>query len=65
MDLLEYTQQLINKGENTQQVHELQKLIQINNPVKEKKQTNNFNYVPLIIMGFIIAVVGSILTGYL
>lgn len=63
MDLLEYTQELIKQGKNTENAHKLQAILQ-NSPVKNETQPNKTSYTPLIIGG--ILVVGSaLIIGYL
>ena len=60
-DLLEYTQKLIRKGENTEQAYQLQAIIQ-NSSVK--KEPNKTDYAPLVIGGAL--VVGlALVVGYL
>jgi len=60
---LEYTQQLIKKGDTTH-AHKLQAIIQQSSPVKNETQPNNPSYTPLIIGG--ILVVGlALIVGYL
>jgi len=67
MDLLEYTQQLIKSGNNSQtkNAYKLQELIQVNSSVKPNKDENNSKYTPLIISGVMAIVAGSVLVGYL
>ena len=62
-DLLDYTQQLIKKGD-TKHAHKLQAIIQQSSSVKSEKEPNKFSYTPLIIGG--ILVVGlALIIGYL
>jgi hypothetical protein len=61
-DLLEYTQGLIKKGENTEHAHKLQAILQ-NGSVKNEQQNNN-SKLPWIIGG--VAVVSlAVIVGYL
>jgi len=61
-DLLEYTQQLIKKGENKENAHKLQAILQ-NNSVKNEQQPNN-SKLPWVIGG--VAVVSlAVIVGYL
>jgi hypothetical protein len=62
-DLLEYTQKLIRGGNNTEQAHQLQTIIQ-NSSVKGKKEPNKTNHVPLIIGGVLVVVL-VLVVGYL
>ena len=61
-DLLEYTQQLIKKGDSST-AHKLQAIIQ-GNSVKSEIQPNKSSYVPLIIGG-VLAVGLAVIVGYL
>ena len=62
MDLLEYAQQLIKKGENTEHAHQLQTILQ-SSPAKNETQPNKSSYTPLIIGG--VLVMGLVLmVGY-
>jgi hypothetical protein len=45
MDLLEYAQHLIKKGENTENAYKLQAILQ-NSPVKNEQQSNNNSKTP-------------------
>ena len=60
-DLLEYTQGLIKKGENTEQAHKLQAILQ-NGSVEPNKGENGLK-MPLIIGG-VLLVVFALIVGY-
>jgi len=62
-DLLEYTQQLIKKG-NTSQAYKLQAIRQ-NSSVEPNNKGGDGSKMPLIIVGAIVVVIGSVLVGYL
>jgi Leucine-rich repeat (LRR) protein len=61
-DLLEYTQQLIKKGENTEQAHKLQAILQ-SGSVSEQ-EPNKTSYIPWII-GSVAIVSLAVIVGYL
>ena len=66
MDLLEYAQQLVAKGDNnqTQNAHYLQTLIQHgDSPVKDNKQPGN--NAPLLVGGLVILGIAALTIGYL
>ena len=63
MDLLEYTQELIKQGKNTEYAHKLQVILQ-SGPVKSEKEPNKPSYTPFIFGG--IAVISlAVIVGYL
>jgi len=67
MDLLEYAQKLVAKGDNnqTQNSHYLQTLIQQgNSPIKDNKQSGNNN---LLLVGglVVVAMAAAMIVGYL
>src|SRR6185295_13945645 len=66
MDLLEYAQKLVAKGDNnqTQNAHYLQTLISSNSPTKsDNKQPGNNT--PLLISGLVVFGVSALVIGYL
>ena len=66
MDLLEYAQKLVAKGDNnqTQNAHYLQTLISSNSPAKsDNKQLGNNN--PLLVGGLVIFGISAVVFGYL
>ena len=63
-DLLEYTQQLIKKGDTTR-VHKLEAIIQGSSPVKNgEQQPDKPSYMPLIIGGLAVVIL-ALVVGYL
>lgn len=63
MDLLEYTQELIKQGKNTENAHKLQTILQ-NNSLESNKGENN-SKAPLIIGGVILVGLALVGVGYL
>ena len=62
MDLLEYTQELIKQGKNTEQAHKLQAILQ-SGSVKNEQQQNN-SKIPWIVGG--VGVISlAVIVGYL
>ena len=66
MDLLEYTQHLIKKGDSsqTQNAYKLQAILQ-NNSVEINKGSGNSKYTPLIIGGVVLTAFALVGIGYL
>ena len=64
MDLLEYAQHLIKKGENTENAHKLRAILQ-SGPVKNEQHSNNNSKIPFLIGGAILAVGLALIIGYL
>ena len=62
-DLLEYTRELIKKGENKENAHKLQAILQ-SSSVKEKQEPNN-SQTPLLIGGGVVVVGLALVMGYL
>jgi len=62
-DLLEYSQKLIKKGENSEQAHKLRAILQ-NSSVKSEKESNKTSYTPFIIGGVLVVVL-AVIAGYL
>lgn len=64
-DLLDYTQKLIKKGNNTQQAQQLQAAIQGKNSIHPNKENNNSKLAPYLIVGGLVLTMGLILAiGY-
>jgi len=63
MDLLEYAQKLVTKGDNnqTQNAQYLQALISSNSPAKDKQPGNN---TPLLVGGLVIFGISVLAIGY-
>jgi len=66
MDLLEYAQKLVAKGDNnqTQNAHYLQTLISSNSPTKSDNK-QSVNNTPLLVGGLVIFGVSALVIGYL
>ena len=62
MDLLEYTQELIKQGKNTENAHKLQEIIQGNSSFKNE-QPNKSSYTPFI-FGRVLVVGLALVIGY-
>jgi len=62
-DLLEYAQELIKKG-GSSSAHKLQAILQ-NSSVEPSNKGGDNSKMPLIIVGAIVVVIGSVLVGYL
>jgi len=64
MDLLEYAQKLVAKGDNnqSQNAQYLQTLISSNSPAKDKQPGNN---TPLLIGGLVVFGISAVVIGYL
>lgn len=65
MDLLEYAQQLIKKGENAENAYKLQAILQNNSIEPKSKGENNSKSTPLIIGGIILVGLTLVAIGYL
>lgn len=61
-DLLEYTQKLIKKGENTEQAQKLQSILQ--GDLVSEKEPKKVNYTPVIIGGILVVSLALVI-GYL
>ena len=64
IDLLEYAQQLIKQGKNTENAYKLQAILQ-NSSIEPNKGENNSKSTPLVIGGIILVGLALVGIGYL